>query len=251
MKIALIIPAAGSGTRLQSSLPKVLSPVNGRPMLHYIFQAYRDYVSRIVVVVKPSFEKDVQAYVEGQEIPVEIARQESPTGMLDAILNAKPFLSGWEPDRIWITWCDQIAVHPQTVLNLYEMSRHPKQYDLVFPTVHMNKPYIHLDRNSRGEIMNILHERECDIMPDRGESDMGLFSLSSHAYHNLLESFSKQVMQGATTKERNFLPFIPWVQTHGTMKSFSACHPMEALGVNTPEDLKKMEHYLRTQMSDS
>ena len=33
----LIIPAAGAGTRLQSTTPKVLSPVNGRPMIDHLF----------------------------------------------------------------------------------------------------------------------------------------------------------------------------------------------------------------------
>ena len=36
----LIVPAAGRGQRLGSSVPKVLVPVNGRPMLHHLLDLY-------------------------------------------------------------------------------------------------------------------------------------------------------------------------------------------------------------------
>ena len=54
MTRALVIPAAGIGLRLQSTLPKVLFPVNGRPMLEYLFARYRADVQRIVLVVRPA-----------------------------------------------------------------------------------------------------------------------------------------------------------------------------------------------------
>ena len=50
----LIIPAAGAGSRLQTSTPKFLVPVSGRPMIEWLVDLYRPYVSRIVLIVEPS-----------------------------------------------------------------------------------------------------------------------------------------------------------------------------------------------------
>ncbi len=47
-----IVLAAGKGTRMKSELPKVLVPVNGRPMVEYVLDALQAAgVERIVVVV--------------------------------------------------------------------------------------------------------------------------------------------------------------------------------------------------------
>jgi len=44
--------------------------------------------------------------------------------------------------------------------------------------------------------------------------------------------------------ERNFLPFIPWIARTETVTTFAAHDPMEAVGVNTPDELVKVERYL-------
>src|SRR5262245_43135230 len=47
-----IILAAGKGKRMASELPKVLVPVRGRPMIHYVIDAVRAAgVNRMLVVV--------------------------------------------------------------------------------------------------------------------------------------------------------------------------------------------------------
>jgi hypothetical protein len=47
------------------------------------------------------------------------------------------------------------------------------------------------------------------------------------------------------TRERNFLPFIPWLARTHAVVTFPCEHPMEAIGVNTPEDLARVERYLQ------
>ena len=79
------------------------------------------------------------------------------------------------------------------------------------PTVRKADPYIHLERDGAGRISRVLHRREGDVMPQIGESDMGLFALSAEACFHLLPQFASEVVTGAGTGERNFLPFIPWV----------------------------------------
>jgi len=245
MSRLMIIPAAGAGSRLGSSLPKVLSPVNGRPMVDYIFDLYHEIVDVFILVVHPSFERLVRDHCAGKPFRIDIVQQPSPTGMLDAILIPQELVKIHHPQTVWITWCDQIAVHPETVRKLRVLSDEDSEATLIFPTVKKVDPYTHLVRNPEGDIIALLHRREGDPLPERGESEMGLFCLPLDAYLRLLPQFSRDLKQGAETRERNFLPFIPWLHGEGRVVTFAAKEEIEALGINTPEDLTYIEGYFR------
>src|SRR6185436_8016216 len=101
----LIVPAAGLGTRLRTTLPKVLAPVNGRPMLDWLLDLYGGVVDRAIVVVHPSFADQIRTYGETTGAPLEYQVQETPTGMLDAILCATPAAASSDASRILIPWC--------------------------------------------------------------------------------------------------------------------------------------------------
>lgn len=246
MRRALIIPAAGLGSRLASATPKALVNVAGRPMLDHLMFLYAGYVDGVVVIVHPSALDAMRQWARGHD-QVQIVVQERPSGMLDAILLAAPAMSRNQPDWIWITWCDQIGVLPQTVDRLTAES---SDADMVFPTVRQETPYIHLDRDTDGRIVRVLHRREGDRMPAVGESDMGVFALSGHAYSRRLPEYARDATTGGTTGERNFLPFIPWLVQRGSVRTFPCTDPMEAIGVNTPDDLARVEDWLAQRSSD-
>lgn len=245
-RTVLVIPAAGSSTRLRSSAPKVLSLVNGRPMIDHLVDRYERAVERFVLVLHPSFEAAVRGHCAAQAPRIDYVQQAEPTGMLDAILLAHDALRAAAPDRIWITWGDQIGIHPDTVATLSRLSREQPGADVIFPTARQSDPYIHIDRDPHGRIIGIRHRREGDALPPLGESDSGLFSLSPRAYFNLLPQFAREIAAGDATRERNFLPFIPWLSmTAHQVLTFPCRDDMEAVGINTPEDRDRVEQYLR------
>jgi bifunctional UDP-N-acetylglucosamine pyrophosphorylase/glucosamine-1-phosphate N-acetyltransferase len=247
-KTVLIIPAAGAGTRLRSASPKVLAPVNGKAMVDYLFDRYARSVSRFVLVVQPAFEQAVRTHVErvAPAFDVRYSTQEQATGMLDAILLAANAAHQGPVDRVWITWCDQIGVHPETIATLSRMSREQPDAPAILPTARQASPYIHLDRDGDGRIVAIRQRREGDDMPPVGESDMGLFSLSRDAYDHLLPEFGREASRAAATQERNFLPFLPWLARRGhAVLTFPSTNELEAIGVNTADDRQRLEAYLR------
>jgi bifunctional UDP-N-acetylglucosamine pyrophosphorylase/glucosamine-1-phosphate N-acetyltransferase len=86
-RTAAIVLAAGLGTRMRSSQPKVLHRLCGRPMLAYVLEAWADSgegedVARPVVVYSPAT-ADVQAAAFTGE-PL-FALQEEPRGTADAV----------------------------------------------------------------------------------------------------------------------------------------------------------------------
>jgi bifunctional N-acetylglucosamine-1-phosphate-uridyltransferase/glucosamine-1-phosphate-acetyltransferase GlmU-like protein len=240
----LIVPAAGLGTRLHSPLPKLLVPVGGIPMIDRLLRLYADRIGRTIVVTNPASRGIVEDHLK-HRTDVEVAVQERPTGMLDAITIGAAGIGSDSADSVWITWCDQVGVHPRTVARLAQHGEESPATPLIMPTVTKENPYIHLERDSSGRISRVLHRREGDAMPEIGESDMGLFALSAEACFDLLPRFATEGVTGAGTGERNFLPFIPWVAQRRQVFTFPSEAPEEAIGVNTPEELHAVEAYLR------
>jgi bifunctional N-acetylglucosamine-1-phosphate-uridyltransferase/glucosamine-1-phosphate-acetyltransferase GlmU-like protein len=249
MRRVLIVPAAGLGSRLRTDVPKALVLVNGKPMIDHVVDRFRPFVERVVYVVAPSFTPRLREHLgEGAPLPWDVAEQDRPTGMLDAILAAAPLIEDRDAERVWIAWCDQVGVLPQTLHELAAQEAAGAGPAMVFPTVQLNEPYIHFVREPDGRISGVRQRREGDEMPARGESDMGVFSLSRQAYLEQLPTFAATVPLGAGTRERNFLPFIPWLAFKGSVATVPSTDPMEATGINTPEDLVAMEDWLRTRV---
>lgn len=247
----LIVPAAGLGTRLGGPLPKPLVEVKGQPMLLRLLELFSPFVERAVVVVHPSFAAAVGTRVAAAVVPVELAQQAEPTGMLDAILAAAPAVRVRPTERVWIAWCDQIALRRQT-LDALSAAEAPavSPPGLLVPTASVRAPYIHLRRDAAGLVTEVLQRREGDLLPEDGENDVGLFSLSREAYASELPAFARQATAGRRTGERNFLPFLSWMAARGGLGTLPIALPIEALGVNTPEDLARVEAELDARGAD-
>ena len=240
----LIIPAAGRGSRLGTSTPKALVRVNGRPMLDHLVVLYTPFVQRIVVVAHPSFSDEVRTWVRGCAM-VSVAEQAQPTGMLDAILAASPDVRAHRPSDVWITWADQVGVLPETLRRLDAAMSDVPMPVLALPTVLKQQPYTHFERDASGRIVRLLQKREGDVMPEQGESDMGVFALSAEAFDRDLENYAREVVPGSGTGERNFVPFVPWIAQRSRVVTVACTDPREAVGINTPEELATVEQWLR------
>jgi len=177
-------------------------------------------------------------------VAADVAVQVRPTGMLDAVLVGAAAVGADAVDRVWITWGDQIAVHPATLTRLAAAE---DDSDVAFPTVARAAPYIHVARDHGGRVMRILQRREGDIMPPAGESDIGVFSLSARACFEQLPVYAREAVPGAVTGESNFLPFIAWIAARGLVATCACTDAREAVGINTPEDLAAVAAYLASR----
>jgi len=236
----LIVPAAGAGSRLGGALPKILVPVAGRPMIDHLVGLYRAFADVIVVVAHPSF----SARLHG---PFEVVEQRERSGMLDAVLLATDAVRQRQPDEVWITWGDQVGVLPATVSALARAMAAPPRPAVALPTVRRADPYIHFERDGDGRLSALRQRREGDRMPAIGESDMGLFALRRAAYERDLHEYAAGVEPGRATGERNFVPFIPWLAQRATVATYPCVDAREAIGINTPDDLRMMEEWMDTR----
>lgn len=212
-------------------------------MVDWIIDLYRRHVDRIILVVNPVFVTGARARDTGG-VPLDVVVQPAPTGMLDAVLLAGAQMRPAGIGHVWVTWCDQVGVRPETVERLATASDDHPEAPVVMPTISRRDPYIHLERDAGGRISRVLHRREGDTMPDIGEGDAGLFSFSGDAFFRRLPEYAAQVARGASTGERNLLPFIPWVARTGDVITFPCIEEFESMGINTPEELRAMEAHL-------
>jgi len=88
--VAVVVLAAGAGTRMKSALPKVLHPLAGWPMVRHVLEnAARLKPARIVGVVAPGAKDVAMAFA-----PHPAVVQRKPRGTADAAKAALPALKG-------------------------------------------------------------------------------------------------------------------------------------------------------------
>ena len=95
-QVAVVILAAGQGTRMKSSLPKVLHPVAGQAMVRHVLQAAAALKPDRVVVVVGKGQDAVAAAVA----PAQVAIQHPARGTGHAVMAALPALKGFTGDVI-------------------------------------------------------------------------------------------------------------------------------------------------------
>jgi bifunctional UDP-N-acetylglucosamine pyrophosphorylase/glucosamine-1-phosphate N-acetyltransferase len=119
MKIASVILAAGQGVRMHSSLPKVLHPLLGRPMIRYAVDTAAHVVgSRPVVVVGYAAQAIRQAL--GDE--VDFVQQEPQQGTGHAVLQTAPLLRG-TADLVLVTYADMPLLTEATLTALVQAQK--------------------------------------------------------------------------------------------------------------------------------
>ena len=109
-----IVLAAGKGTRMNSSRPKVLHEAAGRPVLHYVLDLCEELGSETVVVVGHQAEEVRAACAERERL--RFATQEPQLGTGHAVQIAlKDIAGGLERFRSWCSPGDVPLLRAETL----------------------------------------------------------------------------------------------------------------------------------------
>lgn len=116
---AIVILAAGHGTRMKSSLPKVLHPVAGLPMLGHVIKTAKSLSpERLCVVIgdhAPQVGEAATAFAPDAQIFV----QAPPRGTGDAVSCALPGLQGFN-GSVFVLYADTPLITPETLARMAE-----------------------------------------------------------------------------------------------------------------------------------
>ena len=119
--VALIVLAAGQGSRMQSELPKVLHRLGGVPLVAHALAAGRTLEPEDVVVVAGHGADLVRKALAKLDPDARIALQEEQLGTAHAVRQAMPLLEGFE-GRVIVLYGDTPFISPET---LGALAAHP------------------------------------------------------------------------------------------------------------------------------
>ncbi len=192
--LAVVILAAGLGTRMKSDTPKVLHEVCGRPMLAYVIDAALSVSPERIVVVTGA---DQEAIGEILPVGCERAVQRERRGTGDAVRAGLEPLRGFEGD-VMVLYGDVPLVHGDFVAALRQ--RHQDaDAAATLTTVCLDDPahYGRIVRDADGGIARIVEYK--DATPDEraiDEINVGLYVFRSDALRPALGRLGSANAQG-------------------------------------------------------
>jgi bifunctional UDP-N-acetylglucosamine pyrophosphorylase/glucosamine-1-phosphate N-acetyltransferase len=251
--VSAVVLAAGEGTRMRSSTPKVLHSLCGRPMLLHVLDALELLpLDRIVVVVGHAAEhvtKTLQEQLIG-DVPVELVEQHRQRGTGDAVsvaLTANAFDLDLEDD-LFIVAGDVPLLRAETLAMLAtEHRRADAAATLLTARVPDPTGYGRVVRDDQGRVDRIVEQ--ADANPDElaiDEVNPSIYCFRRGLLAPALRRLSPENAQG----EYYLTDVIEVLRQAGhVVLAVEADDPTDAFGVNDRAQLAEAEAELRSRIN--
>ena len=244
---AVIILAAGLGTRMRSNKAKVLHGILGRPMVLYVTETARKIAGNEVIVVIGNQAEQVQEIVS-REAPLKFAYQDKQLGTGHAVLCALPSLPEQCEDVI-ILYGDVPLVTVETIRNLM-LSHKNNNRDITVLAVEMQNPtgYGRIITDSRGLVCRIVEEADADDEDKKIKIiNTGIYCVKSKV---LAESLQR-ITTDNTQKELYLTDIIKvGYSANKNIGLFLGSDVSEFYGINNRRDLNRVEALMRQRYDE-
>ncbi len=241
MKVAGVVLAAGLGTRMKSSLPKVLHSLHGLPMLYYVVDTLRKLNPAGIVVVVGKRSGSIRESLQGAGT-ISFAEQKDAKGTGDALAKSVPLLRGFE-GTVLVVNGDTPLITEGTLKKF--LSRHKKTgHDVSLLSFIAGDPasYGRVIRDSRGRLVSVIEDRHATELQKRvAEVNSGVYAIETSAL-NLLKEIKINRSKG-----EYYLTDIIRIARENGMKAgaFRIGSEEEFIGVNTREELERAQKLIK------
>ncbi len=233
-----IVLAAGKGTRMKSSLPKVLHPVAGAPLVALAVRAVSAVnPARVILVASPRNRADLEAAVDG---PVQCVDQPVPLGSGHALATALITLPP-SAKRVLVLNADVPLVKPETVralTALHERRRAALTLLSCVVPLPLTQEIGRLSRGARRKPIGIVEFGEGP--PSRStvaEVNVGLYAFDVAWLRSALAR-----LEPHASGELRLTDLVAKAVADGKrVEAYPTDDQSEALSVNTHEDLARVE----------
>jgi len=235
MHIALVVLAAGKGTRMNSDLPKVLHPIGQAPMLAHALQSGAALApARTVIVAGHGADAVARAAREIDET-AEVVIQDEQLGTAHAVDQARPALAGFDGDVV-VLYGDTPFIRAET---LERMIAARQAHDLVILGFHAADPARYGRLVMAGDQLDRIVEFKDATDEEREISfcNSGLLAGNSTALFDLIG----QVGNDNASGEYYLTDVVALARARGLSVTAIACDEAETLGVNSRADLAAAE----------
>lgn len=241
-KISAVILAAGKGTRMNegenASIPKVMFKIHNRPMIEYsIENLQKAGIYKIVLVV--GYKKELVMKDIGDKVEYAIQQEQLGTG--HAAMQARKFVEG-KSDAVVICYGDMPLYKSETIKKLIETYQREKP-TIAMLTVDFDNPefwaYGRIIRDLNGYVKASVEQKDCN--PDQlkiKESNPSFYIFDNKWLWKNFEQLSTNNSQG----EYYLTDMIHIANEQGKkIVAVKVSDESEVLGINTQEQLKKVE----------
>lgn len=241
-KAAALVLAAGKGTRMRSSRPKVLHMLLAEPMLAYVLQALRPLFGEAVWAVLGHGAEQVEAAFPG----LAAIRQQQQLGTGHALGTALPILQENGFSHVLVVNGDVPLLNTEIVRHFLAEAEGAA---IAFASLTLNDAgaYGRVIRKG-GNVAAIVEAKDFDSAmhgPDTGEVNAGLYYLEVKAVARLMPRMGNNNKSG----EYYITDLVALGLEDGlTVRGVGCGHDESLLGVNSPAELARIEEILRARI---
>lgn len=235
--ISIVIPAAGSGTRMQQDLPKALTEFRDSTFLKWQLDKFKHIAKDIFVVVSAKDLRKFEDYRRIHNLDFIIKIQEGKSGSYFAINSV---IDSIATEFVLICWVDQIGISKSLIIETINKLKVSKS-EAIIPLTFVDKPYVKARFSETGGLIGWEYRRE-GAEPSEGYSDLGLFAFRANSLNQSIKTitdFSK--FESRLTHEFNFLDFLPYFSNSYALDFFYNTNIINSTAVNTRTELEKAQ----------
>ncbi|MDP3813933.1 NTP transferase domain-containing protein [Pseudomonas sp.] len=239
-----VILAAGQGSRMRSTLPKVLHQVGNRPLLgHVLASSLAADVDRLAVVIGPD-QQAVADYVRQQAPEAQQFIQYERLGTAHAVLAAQPALQAHSEGCVLVLFGDSPLIGANTLARLRQALIGGAAVAVAGFVTSQPGPYGRL--LTEGEWLLAIREAK-DASPAELEVQLcngGVMGLRAEHCLGLLQRIGKANAQG----EYYLTDAVALANAAGLAVQVVEVAEEEVLGVNDPEQLQAAEQIFQRRL---
>ncbi len=248
-RLGVVVLAAGEGTRMRSSLPKVLHQIAGKPLVEHVLDlAAAVGAAETVLVLAPDTVEPLRARW-GERYGYAIQAERRGTG--HALLQAQPLLEG-KVDRVLVLYGADPLVRPDSLARLLAALDQPTALGAIM-TFRPQQPtgYGRILRDEAQQVIGIVEER--DATPEQrriGEVNQGVVTYDADWLWPRLAELTPSPVKG----ELYLTDLVARAVSErgpGAIVAVELADPAEALGINDRVELASAEAIMRARILDA
>ncbi|HTT06409.1 MAG TPA: bifunctional UDP-N-acetylglucosamine diphosphorylase/glucosamine-1-phosphate N-acetyltransferase GlmU [Steroidobacteraceae bacterium] len=238
--LSIVILAAGQGKRMRSTLPKVLQPLAGQPLLAHVLALARSLAPQSIHIVYGHGGERVRAsFAAPAAADLHWVEQAEQLGTGHALAQAMPAIS--DAQQVLVLYGDVPLLRAETLAQLRSLAG--RGVALLTATPAASDGYGRIVRDARGRVVRIVEERDASASERRiREINTGVLVASARALRRWLAALKPRNAQGefyltdiVAMAARERVPVQPLAATDAT----------ESLGINDKAQLAEAEAHYR------
>ncbi|MGR3839674.1 MAG: bifunctional UDP-N-acetylglucosamine diphosphorylase/glucosamine-1-phosphate N-acetyltransferase GlmU [Cognatishimia sp.] len=241
MSIALVILAAGKGTRMNSDLPKVLHEIAGAPLLVHAMKSGATLDPEKTVVVAGHGFEEVKAAAQDWDETADVVLQQEQNGTGHAVMVAREALEGFQGD-VLVLYGDTPFVQPDTLTRMIQARGENAIVVLGFHDDTAEKyGRLVMEGDSLLEITEFKDADDATRAIDFMNS--GVMLIKGDALFDLLDSVTSENASG----EYYLTDIVAVARAKGLSATAISCDVSETIGVNSRAHLAEAEAMFQTR----